>query len=39
MIFAPTQNKTCLAGAQQAAELITKKVSPMKVPPVEKLLE
>lgn len=39
MIFAPTQNKTCLAGAQQAAELISKKVSQMKLPQTKELLE
>lgn len=39
MIFAPTQNKTCLAGAQQAVELITKKVSQMKPPQTKELLE
>lgn len=39
MIFALTQNKTCLAGAQQAVELITKKVSQMKPPEIKELLE
>lgn len=39
MIFALTQNKTCLAGAQQAVELITRKVLQMKQPPMKELLE